>query len=76
MKQWTPDEIRDFRQKQGILQKDFAKMLRISVQHMCYLEKGVRNPSNTMRALLDCVEREHGKEKGKGVKKHGSKGNL
>ncbi len=74
MKQWTPEEIKALRQRHGIIQKDFAKVLRISVQHMCYLEKGVRKPSNTMRALLDCIEREY--EKGKGVKKHGSKGNL
>jgi DNA-binding transcriptional regulator YiaG len=74
MKQWTPEEIRDFRQRLGLYQKGLAALLRVSTNYVYLIEKGVRSPSNTMRALLDCIEREY--EKGKGVKRRGSKGNL
>jgi DNA-binding transcriptional regulator YiaG len=66
MKQWSPDEIKAFRQRLSLYQKDFAALLRVTVQYVCNMEKGVRTPSNTMRALLDCLEKtenEKGKEK-------------
>lgn len=64
MKQWTPEEIKSFRQRQKLYQKDFADILRVTVQYVCNLEKGVRSPSNTMKALLDLLE-EKENEKGK-----------
>lgn len=73
MKQWTPKEIKDFRQWLKLYQKDFAAVLRVTEQYVCNLERGVRTPSHTMRALLDCLE---SKEKGKGKvgeKKHGKR---
>ena len=73
MKQWTAAEIKDFRQRSGLYQKELADLLRVSTNYVYMLEKGVRQPSNTMKALLDYIEREYGK--GKGVKKHG-KGSL
>ncbi|MCX8070092.1 MAG: helix-turn-helix transcriptional regulator [Thermodesulfovibrionales bacterium] len=74
MKEWTPDEIKEFRQRKGLYQKDLAKMLRVTTQYVCNLEKGVRKPSNTMKALLDCLEKDVGKEV---LKRHGKdKGNL
>jgi len=72
MKQWTPDEIKDFRQRLNLYQKDFAALLRVTVQYVCNLERGVRSPSNTMKALLDCLE-EKENEKGKESKKHGKR---
>ena len=63
MKKWTPDEIKAFRQRLNLYQKDFAALLRVTEQYVCNLEKGVRSPSNTMRALLDCLEGQHGKKK-------------
>jgi len=64
MKQWTPEDIKGFRQRLSLYQKDFAVLLRVTVQYVCNLEKGVRSPSNTMRALLDLLE-EKENEKGK-----------
>jgi DNA-binding transcriptional regulator YiaG len=68
MKEWTPEQIKDFRKRLNLYQKDFALLLRVTRHYIGYLEKGVRTPSNTMKALLDCLEE---KEKGKGVKRHG-----
>lgn len=70
MKQWTPKEIKDFRQYLKLYQKDFASLLRVTEQYVCNLEKGVRTPGNTMRALLDCLENEKGKESKKHGKRH------
>lgn len=69
MKAWTPGEIKDFRKRRGLYQKELALLLRVTVQYVCNLERGVRTPGNTMRALLDCLE----KEKGKEIKRHGKR---
>jgi DNA-binding transcriptional regulator YiaG len=67
MKRWTPDEIKEFRQQLNLYQKDFGALLRVTEQYICNLEKGVRSPGDTMRALLDCLEAQHMKKKKKGV---------
>jgi len=72
MKPWTPEEIKEFRERLNLYQKDFAALLRVTVQYVCNLEKGVRSPGNTMKALLDCLERQEN-EKGKEEKKHGKR---
>lgn len=58
MKEWTPEEIRDFRKRLGLLQKEFAVMLRVTRQYVCYMEAGDKNPGGTMKALLDCLEKD------------------
>jgi DNA-binding transcriptional regulator YiaG len=70
MKTWTPNEIKEFRKRLNLYQKDFALMLRVTLQYVCNLEKGVRNVSNPMKALLDCLEQ---KEKEKGKVTHGKR---
>jgi DNA-binding transcriptional regulator YiaG len=64
MKKWTPEEIKAFRKRLNLYQKDFALLLRVTREYVIYLEKGVRTPSDTMRALLDCLERQTKKKKG------------
>jgi DNA-binding transcriptional regulator YiaG len=66
MKDWTGEEIRDFRKHLNLYQKDFATMLRVTREYVVYLEKGVRTASGTLRALLDCLEEKHKKTKKKG----------
>lgn len=68
MKEWTPEQIKEFRKRLGLYQKDLASLLGVTVQYVCNLEKGVRTPSNIVRALLSCLEE---KEKRKEIKKHG-----
>ncbi|WP_420264079.1 helix-turn-helix domain-containing protein [Candidatus Magnetominusculus dajiuhuensis] len=71
MKEWTPTEIKAFRQRLNLYQKDFAAVLRVTEQYICNLEKGVKTPGDTLRALLDCLEQKEN-EKGKEVtKRHG-----
>ena len=62
MKLWTQDEIKAFRQTHDLYQQDLAAMLRVTKEYICNLEGGVRSPSNTMRALLDCLEKQVSKE--------------
>lgn len=69
MKQWTPEEIKEFRKRLNLYQKDFALLLGVTGRYIIYLEKGVKQASKTLKLLLDCIEKEKGKE-GKG---HGKK---
>lgn len=73
MKNWTPEEIKELRLKRGTIQKTFAELLGVTREYICYLEKGVRTPSNIMKRLLDCVEE---KENGREKKEHGNKRHL
>lgn len=66
MKEWTPEEIRDFRKRLNLYQKDFALLLGVTERYIIYLEKGVKRPGKTLRLYLDCIERE-GKTKKKGA---------
>jgi len=58
MKAWTPEEIRDFRKRLNLYQKNFALLLGVSMRYIIYLERGMRQPSKALRLLLDCIERE------------------
>jgi DNA-binding transcriptional regulator YiaG len=64
MKQWTPKEIKDFRKRLNLYQKDFASMLGVSARYIIYLEQGVKEPGKPLKYFLDCLERE-----GKGKRK-------
>ncbi len=64
MKNWTPEEIKEFRNRLTLYQKDFAQMIGVTERYVIYLEKGVRQPSKTLKILLTILE-EHGNEKGK-----------
>lgn len=83
MKNWTPKEIKDLREKKYKLsQPAFGNLLGVTGNYIYLLEKGVKTPSKTLRLLLDCVERQlseirrSGKENEKGKesdKKHGKR---
>jgi DNA-binding transcriptional regulator YiaG len=74
MKTWTPEEIKEFRKRRGLYQKDFAQMIGVTERYVIYLERGVRQPSRTLKILLSMMEAQEN-EKGKEVQNHG-KGNL
>ncbi|HBZ35521.1 MAG TPA: transcriptional regulator [Rikenellaceae bacterium] len=64
-KQWTPEEIREFRKRLKLYQKDFAELIGVTRLYIIYLEKGVRNPSKTLKILLTLLEQQENlKEKG------------
>ncbi len=70
MKEWTPTEIKAFRQRLNLYQKDFAAILRVTEQYVCYLEKGVKTAGGSLKALLDCLEQKEN-EKEEAKKRHG-----
>jgi DNA-binding transcriptional regulator YiaG len=59
MKTWTPEQIRELRKTMDLSQKAFSEFMGVTEQHVYYLERGVRVPSQTLRLLLDCVEEKH-----------------
>lgn len=66
-KQWTPEEIKKFRNRLGLYQKNFALMIGVTERYVIYLEKGVRQASKTLKILLSMMEeQEKGKEKENG----------
>ena len=72
MTNWTPQEIKELRQKMTLSQKAFADRLGITRNFVYYLERGEREPSKTLRLLLDCVANQFNEnEKGKESKNHG-----
>jgi len=64
MKRWTPEEIKDFRKRLGLYQKDFAEIIGVRRQYVNYLEKGVKRPGKTLKILLTVLEQNE-KEKGR-----------
>ena len=72
MKNWTPEEIREFRKRLNLYQKEFANMIGVTERYIIYLEQGVRQPSKTMKILLTMMETQEN-EKGKGGNKHGKR---
>jgi len=64
-KKWTPEEIKGLRSRLGLYQKDFAQMIGVTERYVIYLEKGVKQPSKTLKILLSMIDE---KEKGKEMK--------
>ena len=58
MKQWTATEIKDFRKRLGLYQKDFAELVGVTRLYIIYLEKGVRRPGRTLTILLNLLEQQ------------------
>jgi DNA-binding XRE family transcriptional regulator len=58
MKNWTPEEIKKFRKRLSLYQKDFAEMIGVIERYVIYLEKGVRQPSMTLKILLSMMEKQ------------------
>ena len=69
MKEWNSKNIWELRDRLKVTQKAFSELLGVTENYIYLLEKGVKKPSKTFRLLLDCVE----KEKGREVKKHGKR---
>jgi len=69
MKEWTDKNIKELRDNFKLSQRALGDSLGVSGNYIYLLEKGVKKPSKTLKLLLDCIE----KEKGKEVKKHGKK---
>lgn len=55
-KEWTPDEIKEFRSKYRLYQHSIADLLGVTRLHVHYLETGKRTPSNSIKILLSLWE--------------------
>jgi DNA-binding transcriptional regulator YiaG len=56
-KNWTPEDIKELRKRLSLYQKDFAQMIGVTERYVIYLEKGVRQPSQTLKILLSMMEK-------------------
>lgn len=67
MKTWTPEEIKAFRKRLNLYQREFADLLGVTREYVICLEKGVRTPSKSLRLFLDCLKKQlKGKKKKRG----------
>ena len=55
VKTWKPKDIKALRGRLGLSQTAFAERIGITGNYVHLLEKGVKEPSKTLRLLLDCI---------------------
>ncbi len=58
MRNWTPEDIKAFRQRFNLTQKELAKLIGVSSNYIYLLEKGVRRPGKTLQLFFECLERD------------------
>jgi DNA-binding transcriptional regulator YiaG len=58
---WKTEKIKLLRKRLRLSQEAFGEILGVSRNYIYYLERGEREPSKTLRLLLDCIEKEHEK---------------
>jgi DNA-binding transcriptional regulator YiaG len=63
MREWTPEEIRQFRESLKLSQKAFGELLGKTRNAIYYLERGEREASRTLKLLMDCIEEKHLRER-------------
>lgn len=74
MNTWMPEDIETLRKQYGLSRRAFSELLGVTGNYVYLLEKGVKKPSDTLRLLLDCVERQlNENEKGKESTSHGKR---
>jgi transcriptional regulator with XRE-family HTH domain len=56
MKKWTAQDIKAFRKKYSLTQRQLADLLGVIENYVYFLERGIRTPSKTLRLLLGYVE--------------------
>lgn len=63
MQAWGPGEIKELRKKLKLSQKAFGSLIGVTGNYVYLLERGGKGPSNTLRLLMDCIERERERER-------------
>jgi len=56
MRDWTSEQIKALRVTHNLYQRELADFLGVTRRYVIDLEKGVKEPSKTLRKLLDCTE--------------------
>lgn len=65
MKEWTSEQIKDFRISNGLIQKALGEMAGVSKITILQWERGERRPSKTAKILLSRIESDFNKEENK-----------
>ncbi len=58
MKDWSPQQIKKLRDRLWLSQDEFGERIGVTRNYVYYLEKGVRQPSKTLKLLLDYIDME------------------
>jgi len=58
MKDWSPQQIKNLRDRLWLSQDEFGERIGVTRNYVYYLEKGVRQPSKTLKLLLDYIDME------------------
>lgn len=56
MKDWSPQQIKKLRDRLWLSQDEFGERIGVTRNYVYYLEKGVRQPSKTLKLLLDYID--------------------
>lgn len=59
---WDKYQILALRKRHGLTQKELARLTGVSNNYIYLLEKGVKQPSDTLQILLGYIERDLKKE--------------
>lgn len=70
MKDWEPQDIKALRDKLKLTQKAFGELIGVTTRYVIYLEQGKKEPSKTLKLLLDCIVREKSNKKGGHLLQH------
>jgi DNA-binding transcriptional regulator YiaG len=73
MKEWTREEIRDFRKRVGLTLKEMGEITGVETNTVYRWEAGIIIPSRTAKILLSKLEKESKYKKGGGEKRHGKR---
>lgn len=71
MKDWTPEEIRELRERHNLSQIALGRLLGVSGNYIYLLEKGVRNPGKSLKLLLSYIEKQLSKKRRESERRHG-----
>ncbi|MBF0542301.1 MAG: helix-turn-helix transcriptional regulator [Nitrospirae bacterium] len=63
MNTWKPEDIKMFREKWMLSQKALSELVGVTDNYIYLLEKGVKNPSKTLKLLFNCVSENLQKKK-------------
>jgi len=61
-KAWTPEQIRAFRVKLKLTQRELGARMGVTNRYICMLEKNMKKPGTMFKLFLDCLERQEGKK--------------
>jgi DNA-binding transcriptional regulator YiaG len=66
MKNWTPEEIEEFRKDHSLTRKALGELLGVTVNCIYQWERGLRQPSKTTQILLTRIAEEIKQQKKRG----------